>query len=267
MSRWKRALVTGASRGIGAAIARRLATDGVDLVLVARDRERLGVIAGKCRDTYGVQVEILDADLTDPAGVAVVEARLTAGEPIDLLVNNAGHAHMGAFARLSVDDQAAVIGLNVTALMRLTHAAVGAMVAAGGGTIVNVSSGAGLQPWPRMATYAGTKAFVNSFSESVHEEVRDRGVTVTAVIVGFARTELSGGMRELRRIPSWLWITADDVAVAALTGAVRGRPVVIPTRRFSVLFGVLAVVPRAAKRRLGGRAARRAARQLDAAAA
>ena len=263
MSRWKRALVTGASRGIGEAIARQLAAEGVDLVVVARDRNRLEKVAAEFTKRFGVAVEVLDADLTDPQDLARVEARLAVAPPVDLLVNNAGHARTGAFAALPVDGEAAIISLNVTALMRLTHAGIGGMANNGGGTVVNISSMAGVQPWPRMATYAATKAFVNSFSEAVHEEIRGSGVTVTAVLAGFVRTDLSAAMPELRRIPPWLWIPPETVASAALNSARRGKPVAVPSSRFMLLARLLALVPRAVKRRTAGRAARRAARLLD----
>jgi hypothetical protein len=254
--------VTGASKGIGEAIVRQLAADGVDLVIVARDRERLEKVAAECA-RLGVNVEVLDADLTDQRGLARVEARLTAEPPVDLLVNNAGYARTGAFRTLPVDNEAAIVALNVTALLRLTHAAVGAMARDGGGAVVNISSMAGLQPYPRMATYAATKAFVNSFTEAVHEEAKGSGVTATTVLAGFVRTDLSAGMRELRRIPPWLWITPDMVATAALAAARRGRPVVVPSGRFRVAGALLALFPRRMKRRAAGRAARRAARLLD----
>ncbi|WP_067667281.1 SDR family NAD(P)-dependent oxidoreductase [Nocardia miyunensis] len=260
MSRWKRALVTGASKGIGEAITRQLAADGVDLVLVARDHERLDAVATDCAQRSGVNVEVLDADLTDPRDLARVEARLAAEPSVDLLVNNAGNARTGRFATLPVDDEAAIVALNVTALMRLTHAAVGTMARTGGGAVVNISSMAGSQPWPRMATYAATKAFVNSFSEAVHEEARGTGVTVTAVLAGFVRTDLSAGMPELRRIPPWLWITPDTVASAALAAARRGEPVTVPSTRFKVLDMALALIPRVVKRRAAGQAAQRAPR-------
>ncbi|KAA9152894.1 SDR family NAD(P)-dependent oxidoreductase [Amycolatopsis acidicola] len=255
--------MTGASKGIGEAIARRLAAQGVDLVIVARDRERLDKLAAECA---GVSVEVLDADLADPRGLAKVEARLAATPPVDLLVNNAGYARTGAFKALPVDNEASIVALNVTALLRLTHAAVGAMTGNGGGAVVNISSMAGLQPYPRMATYAATKAFVNSFTEAVHEEAHGSGVTATTVLAGFVRTDLSAGMPELRRIPPWLWITPDAVASAALAGAGRGKPVVVPSLRFRMLAKALALLPRRTKRRAVGRAARRAARLLDGAA-
>lgn len=263
MSRWSCALVTGASRGIGEAIARALASESIDLVLVARDEAGLSRIGNELAERFGIRAEVLAADLTDAAALARVEARLAASPPVDLLVNNAGMARTGAFATMPMDHESAIVSLNVTALMRLTHAAAASMRKAGGGTVVNISSMAGLQPWPRLSTYAATKAFVNSFSEAVHEELLGSGVTVTTVLAGFVRTDLSAGMPELRRVPSWLWITPDAVASAAVKAARRGRPVVVPTARFAALAAALAMIPRATKRRAAGRAARRAARLLD----
>ena len=170
------ALVTGASSGIGAAFARRLAAAGSDLVVVARRRDRLEELAAELRTAHGVHVEALAADLTDPAELALVEARLgDPDRPIDLLVNNAGAGGHGAFAALPVDGVEAMVRLNLLAPVRLTSAALPAMVARGSGGIVNVSSISGEQPIPFVATYAATKAFLTSLSESVHEELRDTG--------------------------------------------------------------------------------------------
>jgi short-subunit dehydrogenase len=261
--KWQRALVTGASRGIGAAITRRLAAKRVDLVLVARDRASLDLIAQECTEKFGVRVEVLDADLTTTEGMARVEARLSAEPRIDLLVNNAGTAQMGAFARLPIDEGAAMVELNVMALMRLSHAAVASMQRSGGGGVVNISSLAGAQPAPRMAAYGATKAFVNSFSEALYEEVRGTGVTVTAVRSGFVRTDLSAGAVELRKMPSAIWLTPDAVAQAALDGAARGRLWVVPSARYKVISAVSGLTPRSVQRRSMGSAARWAARLFD----
>ncbi|RZS44134.1 hypothetical protein EV193_1018 [Herbihabitans rhizosphaerae] len=247
--------MTGASRGIGERFARQLAETGTDLVLVARDAERLEQVAKDIRDQHGVQVEVLAADLTDAAGLGRVEARLHDG--VDLLVNNAGAATMGGFLALPVERAVASVDLNVTPLVRLTHAALGAMVAAGRGAVINVSSIAGLQPTSGLSAYAGTKAFVNSFSEAVHEEVRGTGVTVTTVLPGFIRTDMSAAMTELNALPSFLWLTPDVVAAAGLRAARRGRPVVVPSLRFKAIVVWLALLPRSVKRRASGAGTRR----------
>ncbi|HEY3241638.1 MAG TPA: SDR family oxidoreductase, partial [Acidimicrobiia bacterium] len=187
---WERALVTGASGGIGEVLARRLAARGCHLVLVARTEPALEKLASELSAAHGVDVEVLPADLITEEGVAAVEARLAqdGAPPVDLLVNNAGYGSAGPFAELDPARVAGEVRLNVLALVRLTRAAVPGMVARGRGSVLNVSSVASLQPLPNMATYAATKAFVTSFSESLHEELRGRGVTVTALLPGFTRT-------------------------------------------------------------------------------
>jgi hypothetical protein len=181
MSRWNRALVTGASSGICAAIARRLAADGTALVVVARDTGRLRTLA----DELPVPVEVLTADLADAADLERVAHRLSATDsPIDLLVNNAGLGFSGNFIELPYEREQAVVAVNVVAVHRLSRAAAAAMAGAGTGAIVNIASVAGYLPAAGSATYAATKAFVNSFSESLHQELRSRGVTVTCVCPG-----------------------------------------------------------------------------------
>jgi uncharacterized protein len=169
------ALVTGASAGIGTAFATQLAARGDGVVLVARDRDRLDALAGVLAGSHGVATEVLVADLTDPDQLASVEARLgDRDRPIDVLGNNAGFGTNGRFAELDRDTEAREIGLNVVALVRLTHAAVAPMIERGSGGVLNVSSLAGGQPTPGNATYGATKAFVTSFTQSLHEEVRGR---------------------------------------------------------------------------------------------
>jgi short-subunit dehydrogenase len=174
-------------------------------------------------------VEVLPADLTDTAGIATVEARLEAGdEPIDLLVNNAGGASQhGPFLRLDRERLAADGYLNTLALLRLTHAAAQAMAArGGGGNVLNVSAGIAFYPLPGAAAYGAAKAFVNSLSEALDYELRDKGVRITAVCPGFTRT---GAQRRLGmnvdHVPDLLWMEPRDVATAALHAAANGRPV------------------------------------------
>ncbi len=188
------ALVTGASAGIGAAFAEALAREQYDLVLVARRADRLEELAKRLRDARGVAIEVLAADLTDGAGLARVVARVEEGPP-DLLVNNAGHGSFGNFAELDIDREVGEIQLNVVALVRLTRAALPGMIRRGHGAIINVSSMAGFQPMPFNATYGATKAFVNSFTEALHEELRGTGVRVQALCPGFTRTDRVPGHR------------------------------------------------------------------------
>ncbi|MEA2828610.1 MAG: uncharacterized protein QOG43_3049 [Actinomycetota bacterium] len=256
--RWPVALVTGASSGIGAAFARRLAASGSDLVVVARRRDRLDELASELEAAHGVRVEALVADLTDPAQLALVEARLADPvRPVDLLVNNAGAGGHGAFASLAANDVEAMVRLNLVALMRLTSAALPAMVARGSGGIVNVSSISGEQPIPFVATYAATKAFVTSLSESVHEEVRRQGVAVTAVLPGFTRSEFHDRADMGRSIPKPFWITADEVAAAALAAVARGQAICVPRASYRLLVALARHAPRGLVRRVAGMVGRR----------
>jgi short-subunit dehydrogenase len=225
---WERALVTGASAGIGEAFARELARRGCDLVLVARGRQRLERVGSELESAFGIEAEPLAADLTDPATLASVEARLEAGErPVDLLVNNAGGASQHApFLDLERDALARDAYLNSLALLRLTHAAARAMAARGGGSVINVSAGVAFYPLPGAAAYGANKAFVNSLSEALNYELRHAGVCVTAVCPGFTRT---GAQQRLgmnaASVPRPLWMEPEEVASAALRAAARGRAI------------------------------------------
>jgi hypothetical protein len=257
---WKRALVTGASSGIGDSIARQLANAGVNLVVVARDVGRLEALAKDLGGAHGVDVEVLGADLADAVARARVEARLGADDPaIDLLVNNAGFGSSGKFWELDVDHEEQQIELNVVALTRLAHAALAAMVARGNGSIMNVSSLASLQPAPTNAVYAATKAFVTSFSESLHEEARGTGVTVTAVLPGFTRTEFQerANFDGDTNVPSFAWMTADAVAKEAIACTAKGKAICVPGLGYRIAAALTTPAPRSVKRRAAGAVYRR----------
>jgi short-subunit dehydrogenase len=232
------ALVTGATAGIGAAFARRLAAEGHSLVLVARDVSRLeAAAAGLPGD-----IELLPADLADDDGCAAVEERL--GRGVDVLVNNAGIGLGGEFLTNSRADEQYMLDLNVRAVMRLTHAALPGMVERGHGDIVNVSSVAGFGPLAPGSTYGATKAWVTNFSESVHAAVRDRGVRVVALCPGFVRTEfheragIEVGDRRGR-----LWLDADRVVADALADLRRGRAVSVPSVQYKLISSALRHLP------------------------
>ena len=245
MLRWSTALVTGASSGIGRAVAVRLAAGGSDLVVVARRRDRLEELAQELSGAHGVKVEVLVADVTDPAQLATVEARLRSGTPpVDLLVNNAGLGAQGDFADIPLDWQDGQIRLNVLAPVRLSHAALGGMLSRGRGGILNVSSTAGLQPMPHVATYAATKAYLSSFSHALHEEVRGQGVVVTALLPGFTRTEFHEAAGMSRSVvPGPAWMSADAVARAGLRAVARGRAQCVPGLGYRVVGAVAAFTP------------------------
>jgi len=239
------ALVTGASSGIGEAFARRLAQDGYDLVLVARRREALEALAEELRGSRGVQVEVLPADLTDPGELRAVEERLGREPSVGLLVNNAGFGTECAFAESDIEREEQEIRLNVIALVRLTRAALPRMREAGRGAIINVSSLAALAPMPWTATYGATKAYVNSFTESLAEELRGSGVRVQALCPGFTRTgfqEVAGV--DTSQIPSVAWMEPEPVVEASLAGLRRGDVVCVPGVGNRTLAAVTSALPR-----------------------
>jgi short-subunit dehydrogenase len=253
------ALVTGASIGIGAEFARLLATRGHDLVLVARDQQRLEALAKELEEAHGASCEVQVADLTDAGQLASVEARCVDPErPIEILVNNAGFGSFGTFHELDIETETREIQLNVLALVRLTHAAARTMVPRGHGGILNVASLAGFQPGPQDATYSATKAFVISFSEAIHEELRATGVHVTVLCPGFTRTEFqqrAGAHTE--SLPSFAWQTPDQVARVGLDALDRNRALVVPGTLNRVVGTFASVSPHAVTRRVSSIVTRR----------
>jgi short-subunit dehydrogenase len=247
------ALVTGASAGLGRVFAERLAADGHDLVVVARDEGRLQTLAAHVGKRHRAHVEVLPADLSRRKGLRAVEERIAALPPLALLVNNAGFGTAGAFAELDVEGEEDEIRLNVLALVRLTRAALPAMLARGRGAIINVSSMAGFQPGPYSATYAATKAYVTSFTESLAEELRDTGVHVQALCPGFTRTEFQerAGI-DVSDLPEVAWMSAEDVVESSLVALLRGEIIHVPGRANKVAAALLGLAPRAALRRVAG---------------
>jgi short-subunit dehydrogenase len=248
---FRTALVTGASSGIGEAMVRRLAAAGVETVVVARRTSRLKHLA---RELDGV--EVLSADLTAEDGLAAVARRVTdERRPVDLLVNNAGFGTSTSVVELPPDRLDAEIRLNVLALTVLTRAALPGMVERRRGWILNVSSVAGFQPVPGLAVYAATKAYVTSFTESLHEELRGTGVRATVLCPGLTRTEfieISSGPDVETRYPGVAWLTADEVAVEGLRDAAHGRAVSVPGLYYRALVTGSGFVPRGVKRRMAG---------------
>lgn len=241
------ALVTGASSGIGKVFARELAARGADLVIVARDEKRLGELAGELRDRHGREVEILRADLRERAELAAVETRLRAEPGIDLLVNNAGYGVAGTFADQPLEDSQGQIDLNVTALTRLTRAALAQMRPTGRGGVINVASGAAFLPTPSLAVYAATKAYVVNLSQALHEEVRGDGLTVTVVCPGLTRTEFQARAHyDASRFPELAWQTPEQVVRETLDAFTRAKPLCIPGMQNRLVSGLLHLVPRSA---------------------
>lgn len=255
------ALVTGASAGIGREFAEQLADRGHDLILVARREAPLEEAAEEVA-RRGSTAEVLPADLVSPEGLASVEARLSDPQrPVDLLVNNAGFGTYGRFSELDRDTEDREVRLNVLALVRLTHAALGPMLERGSGGVINVSSLAGFQPTPRSAVYSSTKAFVTSFSQSLHQELSGTGVGVMALCPGFTRTEfqeVAGLDRE--QVPSFLWMDPGPVVSSALTAFARGRAVYVPGPMNAVTAAVSSTLPGAVTRRISAVVQSRTAR-------
>lgn len=222
------ALVTGASSGIGATYADRLARRGHDLVLVARDVARLDALAARLRAEAGVAVDVLPADLTEPGDLARVEARLAGDARIGLLVNNAGAAAHGGFAGADVDALERLIRLNVTAVTRLVGAAVPGFLARGEGAIVNIASVLAVVPELPLGIYAATKAFVLSLSQALQAELGPRGIYVQAVLPAATRTEIWA--RSGRDVDSLTGVMeVGEMVDAALVGFDRREPVTLPS--------------------------------------
>jgi uncharacterized protein len=228
---FRTALVTGASSGIGEAMARRLCADGVTVIVVGRREENLQALADEFADT-----EVLVADLTDPADVARVAAR---AEVVDLLVNNAGLGLHGATVDALPCCYDGQIAVNVGAVVELSRAAVSGMAERGKGWILNVSSVAGGVPTPMDAAYGASKAFVTSYSDALGLETRKNGIVVTALLPGYTHSEFhsSSGSTATPGKPAWMWQTAEKVAAVGLADAAAGK-----TRSVPGLHNKLAVV-------------------------
>ena len=236
------ALITGPTSGIGNAFARRLAADGWDLVLVSRDEARLEKVAAGLRESSGRDVEVLAADLTDPAARAAVAERLAdAARPVDLLVNNAGSSTPAGMLETSLAAEAATLEVLVKAVLELSKAAAPAMVARGRGGIINVSSVSGYLP---RGTYGAAKAWVTAFSRSLSRELAGTGVRVLATCPGLTRTEFHdrGGF-DLAKVPNFMWLSADDVVDDALRALAAGRDVTVPGRQWKAVIAVSRHLP------------------------
>ncbi len=237
------ALITGATAGIGAEFAHQLAARGNDLVLVARDRERLDALATELTTNHGVHVEVLVADLLADSGRSAAEARVANVErPIDVLVNNAGFGLNTDFDLSSVDDEQRLLDILVTVPMRLSHAALGPMVERHRGAIINVTSIAAYAP---LGSYSAAKAWLQYFSRWANAFYRPAGVTVTALAPGFVRTEFHARMNVAREsmAPAWMWLDVEPLVRSALRAADRGRAVSVPSVRYRAISVVARMLP------------------------
>ncbi|GHF09321.1 SDR family NAD(P)-dependent oxidoreductase [Streptomyces morookaense] len=250
------ALITGATAGIGAAFARRLAADGHNLVLVARDEKRLHEQATELHDRHGVEAEVLRADLAEDAGIAAVEERLADRKhPVDLLVNNAGFGNKGAFLDVPMADELKMLKVHCEAVLRLTSAAVGVMRERKRGGVVNVASVAAFVP---RGTYGASKAWVVQFTQGAARDLAGSGVRLMALCPGFVRTEFHqrAGMGT-DNIPGWMWLDADRLVDAALKDLARGKSLSVPDPRYKALTGLTKIVPRGALGRMSSASGRR----------
>ncbi|NUP65708.1 MAG: SDR family oxidoreductase [Nonomuraea sp.] len=246
------ALITGATAGLGAAFARRLAADAFSLVLVARDEHRLAQTADQLKLRYGVTVEVLPADLATEKGLAKVESRLRDG--VDLLVNNAGFGHPGRFLDVPVEDEVRMLKVHCEAVLRLTLAALPAMLERERGGVINVAS---VAAFFTRGTYSASKAWVVNFSESAANEVRDPRIKVMALCPGFVRTEFhQRASMDTSGIPGFLWLKADDVVRDAMRDLALGKRVSVPDVRYKAIVALGRFVPRNLAGRISARIGR-----------
>ncbi|MFD8804915.1 SDR family NAD(P)-dependent oxidoreductase [Streptomyces sp. NPDC059597] len=250
------ALITGSTAGIGAAFARRLAADGHDLVLVARDTGRLREQATELHDRHGIEAEVLTADLADDKGIETVAERLgDRRNPVDLLVNNAGFGNKGRYLDVSMADELRMLKVHCEAVLRLTSAATEAMRERGRGGVVNVASVAAFLP---RGTYGASKAWVVQFTQGAAKDLAGSGVRLMALCPGFVRTEFHerAGMGT-DNIPGWMWLDADKVVAEALEDLSRGKTLSIPDPRYKTLMGLAKVAPRGLLGTLSARTGRK----------
>ena len=257
-----RALVTGASAGIGSSFARRLARGGYDLILVARRRDRLEQLA---REIGGA--EVLVADLTSDTDMQRVEDRIAAETRLELLVNNAGFGILGPFFEMPVEGQDQMHRLHILATLRLTHAALRGMVARNKGAVINVSSVAGFAQSPGSVSYGATKTWMNAFTEGLAMELRSAGsaVRVQALCPGFTLSEFHDVAHVDRKtIPARLWMKPEDVVDASLAGLAQGKIFVVPGSIYKMLVWVVGWMPRGLYRAGAQRSAERMKRNAPA---
>jgi len=252
-----RALVTGASSGLGASFARQLAAAGNDLVLVARSREPMEKLASEVAAAHGTGTEILVADLVDRIQLATVAERIGAGD-VDTVVNSAGFGFYGPVTTHSRDQELGMVDVDVAAVVALSHAAVGAMVPGRSGNLLNVASVAGFAPTPESAGYSAAKSFVLFYTEALHDEVSGSGVHVSVLCPGFTRTNFqsSAGITG-HDLPGFVWAEADEVVRQGLRSLARNEAVCVPGLVNKVVAVSPRFTPRPIVRRIAGRVMKR----------
>lgn len=242
-------LVTGASSGIGVELAKLLASRGYGVTLVARREDRLKALADELATAHGVRTEVIAADLTDEdARTAVVATVAKRGLTVDVLVNNAGLSTTGAVAVSDIAAELRMIRTDVEAVVHLCSAIVPGMVERGRGAVLNVASMAAFQPLPGQAGYGGSKAFVLSYTRAMAQELRGSGVVATTLCPGPVETEFAeaagfGDLEAGDSLPKIMWVSAVEVARAAIDGLERGRDVVVPGTANRVMAGMAHVIP------------------------
>ncbi|WP_112248582.1 SDR family NAD(P)-dependent oxidoreductase [Kribbella monticola] len=235
------ALITGPTAGIGRAFADKLASEGYDLVLVARDEARLKEVATELTQLHGVACEVLAADLTEPDQLARVEQRFGTG-PIEVLVNNAGFGQKKPFWANPIEVEEKQLDLLVRVVMRLTHAAVLPMIERGSGAVINVSSVAGFL---QRGSYSAHKSWVTNFTAGLAIELHSKGVAVMALCPGFVHTEFHERMgMDKTIIPSFMWLDATDLVDEAWSDLMRGKAISIPSRRYKLITTAARYTPR-----------------------
>lgn len=242
------ALVTGASSGIGAEFTEQLADAGYDIILVARDEIRLTERAHHLQRKFGINTEILPADLATRTGIKRVEERLKSGG-VEFLVNNAGFGINKRFADSDVERESENLEVLVSAVMRLTHAALPFMRSQKKGYIINVSSVAG---WIAGGTYSASKSWVTVFSEFLSVDLASDGIKITALAPGFTHTEFhQRGKMNMSGLPTWLWLTSDRVVTDGIRAVRAGNALAIPGWQYRLLYLLIRHLPRVLVRKVG----------------
>lgn len=244
------ALITGATAGIGAAFADLLASENYDLVIVARDLPRLNQRAEEWRSKFGVEVEVVQADLSRDEDIRRIELRLqNISRPIEVLINNAGFGINKSFTTSDMAEEIALLDVLVTAPMRLMHAVLPAMKDRDSGVIINVSSIAG---WIAGGSYSAAKSYLTVLSESLHAELKATNVHVHALCPGFTRTEFhQRGKMKMGGVPNWFWLSAEQVVRDSWKAARAGKALSIPGRQYKVISFISRFGPRPWVRKVG----------------
>jgi hypothetical protein len=244
------ALITGATAGIGAQYARLLAREGFDLILVARDKNRLSTTAKTLSKEFGIKVDLLPADLTKPVQLEKVRSRLgDVKKPVDVLINNAGFGINKSFLESEIKAEQELLDVLVTAPMRLTHAVLPVMLQRNSGVIVNVSS---VASWIAGGTYSAAKSYLTVLTESLHTELRSTKVKISALCPGFTRTEFhQRGRMKMKGLPNFMWLSAEKVVEKSWRDANAGKVISIPGWQYLILSSISRFGPRPMVRRIG----------------